>query len=285
MLRSGPGIVAACVLQLAAALTAAQIGPQAVLSHKSVYPGGLVHIAVSGVQAREVAATFVGETIPLDFEGARGAWDTLIGIDLDTKPGTYAVTVAADGQALAPQTLRVLPKTFRVRQLRVAPDYVDPPPDTLERIAAEAKTLASIFATRSPRKYSGPFALPVDGVPTSNFGSRSVYNGSPRSPHAGIDFSGAIGTPIRASNHGVVVLAEPLYFTGNTVIIDYGSGLHGLFAHMSELKAAPGDLVAPDSIIGLVGATGRVTGPHLHWSIRLHGARVDPVELVAVTRN
>ena len=92
------------------------------------------------------------------------------------------------------------------------------------------------------------------------------------------------GTAIRGAGNGVVALAEPLYFTGNTVIVDHGAGLYSLFAHLSEFRVAKGDAVAPDTIVGLVGATGRVTGPHLHWSVRLNGARVDPLSLIAATR-
>ena len=130
----------------------------------------------------------------------------------------------------------------------------------------------------------GAFLLPVAEPPTSSFGTRSVFNGQPRSPHTGTDFLSPSGTPIHAANHGVVALAEPLYFTGNTVIIDYGDGLYSLFAHMSEIRARVGDILEPETVVGLVGATGRVTGPHLHWGVRLQGANVDPLSLVAATR-
>jgi murein DD-endopeptidase MepM/ murein hydrolase activator NlpD len=146
------------------------------------------------------------------------------------------------------------------------------------------KTTERIFHTTTPRLWSGAFLLPVDGMPNSNFGSRSYFNGRARSPHAGVDFTAATGTPIRAANHGVIVLAEPLYFTRNTVIVDYGSGLYSLFAHLSEFHVKSGDTVSPDTVVGRVGQTGRVTGPHLHWSVRLQGARVDPLSLVAATQ-
>jgi murein DD-endopeptidase MepM/ murein hydrolase activator NlpD len=125
--------------------------------------------------------------------------------------------------------------------------------------------------------------LPVDGKPSSNFGTRSYYNGQRRAPHAGIDFRGATGTPIRAANTGTVVLASPLYFTGNTIVIDHGARLFSVFAHLSEFRVKAGERVEPQTIVGLVGATGRVTGPHLHWSVRLNGARVDPLSLIAAT--
>ena len=143
--------------------------------------------------------------------------------------------------------------------------------------------LAEAYARVSARKWTDAFVLPVDGKPTSNFGTRSYYNGQQRAPHAGVDFVGEPGTPIRAANHGEVVVAAPMYFTGNTVVVDYGDRLFSVFAHLSELHVKAGDTVEPTTIVGLVGATGRVTGPHLHWSVRLNGARVDPLSLVAAT--
>lgn len=237
-----------------------------------IYPGDVVRIEIPGVD--RFSATAFGKDIK----------DVLIGVDLDTKPGTYTLRVETPDGRVATRSLRVSPKAFPVRRLTVPPGFVNPPPDALERIATEFKTTEGIFHSTTPRKWSGAFLLPVDGTPSSNFGTRSFFNGRRRSPHAGVDFGGQPGTPIRAANHGIVALAEPLYFTGNTVIIDYGGGLFSLFAHLSEFTVKKGDTVSPDTIVGLVGATGRVTGPHLHWSVRLQGARVDPLSLVAATK-
>jgi murein DD-endopeptidase MepM/ murein hydrolase activator NlpD len=165
----------------------------------------------------------------------------------------------------------------------VAPEFVEPPPEVNERIAAESKMLEEVYARTSPRQWAGAFVLPVNSKPNSNFGTRSVYNGQPRSPHAGVDFSAATGTPIRAANRGIIALAAPLYFTGNTVVMDHGNSLFSIFAHLSEFRVKQGDVAEQKTIVGLVGATGRVTGPHLHWSVRLNGARVDPLSLIAAT--
>jgi murein DD-endopeptidase MepM/ murein hydrolase activator NlpD len=143
--------------------------------------------------------------------------------------------------------------------------------------------LNEVYARQSPRQWTGTFILPVAAKPNSNFGTRSYYNGQPRSPHAGVDFSAGTGTPIRAANRGIVALAAPLYFTGNTIVMDHGNGLFSIFAHLSAFNVAQGDVVEQKTVVGLVGATGRVTGPHLHWSVRLNGARVDPLSLVAAT--
>lgn len=260
------------LLVCAVSIDAQQPPLQITVLPPSIYPGDVVRIDVAGVDA--FSASVFGKHIK----------DGLIGIDLDTKPGAYSLDIETAQGRVATVSLRILPKAFPVRRLSVPPGFVNPPPEELDRISREFKTTESIFHSASARKWRGPFLLPVDGTPNSNFGTRSYYNGRRRSPHAGVDFGGAPGTPIRAANHGVIALAEPLYFTGNTVIVDYGGGLYSLFAHLSEFKVKSGDTVTPDTVVGLVGATGRVTGPHLHWSVRLQGARVDPLSLVAATK-
>ncbi len=120
-------------------------------------------------------------------------------------------------------------------------------------------------------------AGPCPGVANSSFGTRSVFNGEERSPHAGTDFLSGTGTPIHAPAGGRVVAARDLFFSGNTVIIDHGLGVFSMLAHMSRIDVHEGDVVSRDAVVGRVGATGRVTGPHLHWALRVGGARVDPL--------
>jgi len=238
----------------------------------AIHPGDVARIQIPGEH-----------TFTVEIFGKRFT-DGLVGVDLDVKPATYPLHIKSSDGRMRTASLHVLPKTFAIRRLKVAPNFVEPPPSEIERIARELKLTEGIFHTSTPRKWNGPFVLPVDGNPTSNFGTRSYFNGQRRSPHPGVDFVAPTGTPIKAANRGVVALAEPLYFTGNTVIVDYGGGLLSLFAHLSEIRAKPGDVVEPDTVVGLLGATGRVTGAHLHWSVRLQGARVDPLSLVAATK-
>jgi murein DD-endopeptidase MepM/ murein hydrolase activator NlpD len=151
------------------------------------------------------------------------------------------------------------------------------------RIEREAADLQRIW--RSPtgeRAWTAPFVRPVPGASVSRFGTRSVFNGQPRSPHGGADFLSPSGTPIHAPNAGRVVLARDLYFSGNTVVIDHGLGLFSLLAHLSTIAAHEGDTVTAGQVVGLVGATGRVTGPHLHWAVRAADARVDPLSVLAL---
>jgi murein DD-endopeptidase MepM/ murein hydrolase activator NlpD len=246
---------------------------------RAIQPGEVVRVEVPGpADLNAVTASAFGKKIPLEYDAQRQVWNALIGIDLATKPDLYRITIGSQARFL-----RVTSRPAVVRHLKVAPNFVNPPASEMERIAEEVKKQEQIFARSTPRQWIGPFILPVNEAPTSSFGTVSFYNGERRSPHAGVDFPSPAGTPIHAANHGTVVLAEPLYFTGNTVIVDYGDGLYSLFAHLSEFRSKVGDVVGSDSVIGLVGATGRVTGPHLHWTVRLHGARVDATSLVYAT--
>jgi len=163
----------------------------------------------------------------------------------------------------------------------VAPRYANPPENQVARIRQESERLGALFQSVTPHRWKGPFLMPVANSPANNFGARSIFNGQPRNPHAGVDFMSQEGTPVRAPNAGRIVLAEDLFFTGNTVIVDHGLGLYSLFAHLSRIDVQPGEAVESRATLGLVGATGRVTGPHLHWAVRLNEARVDPLSLVA----
>jgi murein DD-endopeptidase MepM/ murein hydrolase activator NlpD len=151
------------------------------------------------------------------------------------------------------------------------------------RVVREAAELQELWRHSSTdRLWRGPFVAPVPNTVGSRFGSRSIFNGEVRSPHSGADFASPTGTPIAAPNAGRVVLARNLYFSGNTVILDHGLGLFSLLAHLSVIAVHEGDSVATGQEIGKVGATGRVTGPHLHWAVRVGGARVDPLAVLAV---
>jgi murein DD-endopeptidase MepM/ murein hydrolase activator NlpD len=215
-----------------------------------------------------------------------GVWTALVGIDLDATPGAMTATVTADtegGALVAEHAITVLPKRFPTRRLKVAPAMVQPPAGALPRIRRERARLAEVYSTPAPRAlWSGRFVRPVPHRVNSRFGSRSILNGRPSSPHAGADFLSPAGTPVKAPNAGTVRIADHLYFAGNTVIVDHGLGLFSIFAHLSEVRVREGDPVAAGEVVGVVGATGRVTGPHLHWAVRVNGARVDPMSILDV---
>ncbi len=263
---------------------------QMVASHqaRSLQPGEVVLLAVTtSVPAATVSATVFRNEVWFYQSDDKNVWRGLLGIDLTTDPGDYSIALRAtttNGMAInSHYTLTVLPKEFPTRKLTVAPKYVSPPVDVLERIKLESQKVSRIFDSSLQQKlWNGPFVRPVPGKATSSFGSRSILNGLPRSPHRGTDFRASEGTPIAAPNGGKVVLSEDLYYSGNCVILDHGWGLFSHFAHLSRLLVGEGDTVIPGQVIGDVGSTGRVTGPHLHWSMRLNGARVDPLSLMAV---
>ncbi|MFS8608624.1 MAG: M23 family metallopeptidase, partial [Gammaproteobacteria bacterium] len=166
----------------------------------------------------------------------------------------------------------------------VAPRYVALSPEDQARADRESREIASIYATLTPEAYwSEPFIVPIPGTTGGrNFGHRRIFNGQPRAPHSGADLRAATGTPVLASNRGRVVLAKELFFSGNAVFIDHGLGVYSAYLHLSEIHVEPGQIVERGQVVGLSGATGRVTGPHLHWGARILDARVDPFSLLGL---
>jgi murein DD-endopeptidase MepM/ murein hydrolase activator NlpD len=215
--------------------------------------------------------------------GAR-AWQPLDGacwypIDLEAKGEVELVRRSTGG--VASRKVRVADYPYPTQELKVADKYVSPPKAELERIAAERRRVAALFALETPRRFALPLAAPLATLPTSaRFGARRIFNGESRTPHSGADYSAAPGTLVFAPADGRVALAEEQYFAGKAVYLDHGDGLLSMSFHLSELLVATGDQVARGQPIGKVGATGRVTGPHLHFGLRWHGARVDPDLLV-----
>ncbi len=275
-----------------AAITAAVAGAAAPddglrVTHwaRGIQPGEVLLLRLESDQPLVSAeARFLERTFPL-FEDGEGGWVGLVGIDLEAGPGSGVLEVhgRTGGQTLRHTLpLQVRAKKFPVRHLQVEDRYVSPPPEVQRRIEEESRLVSSIFGrTDSRRWWEGAFLRPVPGPALSSFGARSVFNGKPRSPHSGTDFRAAEGTPVQAPNRGRVVLARELYFAGNTVILDHGGGLYSYFAHLSRFAVEEGQEVRRGQVVGAVGATGRVTGPHLHWTARLCGTRVDPLSLMA----
>jgi murein DD-endopeptidase MepM/ murein hydrolase activator NlpD len=232
------------------------------------------------------------------FRGRDGqAWYALAGVDVKAAagPSTLRITIhTATGAAPAgdppsagdqlidlSRTVQILPAQYRTSALTVAPNFVEPGPDELPRIKAEVELKTKLFATSAAQPlWSGDFRAPVHAPPTDSFGTRRTFNGELASVHEGMDFRAATGTPVRAGNSGVVVLAQPLYYEGNCVVIDHGLGLFTISMHLSRIDVHEGDRVIAGQRIGLSGATGRVTGPHLHWAVRWQNAYLDPAKLL-----
>ncbi|HXY00703.1 MAG TPA: M23 family metallopeptidase [Candidatus Limnocylindrales bacterium] len=210
----------------------------------------------------------------------------LLGVDLEKAPGHYEWKVSwktADGNAVTcsvPVTVRA--GKFPTERLTVEKQFVQPDPEQLKRIEEDQKKMRAIYDTLTPeRLWDGKFRLPLqDMAAGGNFGRRRILNGEARSPHAGVDFPALAGTPVFASQSGKIVLAEELFYSGNTVVIDHGYGIYTLYAHLSEIGVHSGDAVEAGAQIGKVGATGRVTGPHLHWGLTIQRARVNALKIV-----
>lgn len=257
MRRLSP-IAATIALLLPAALHAAQ-------SAGRVAPGGIVRWP--GV-----------ELLSCEADGRR--WSPLDGacwypIDLDRKGSLELVRRSTGG--VASRTVVVGDYPYPEQRLEVEDKYVAPPADQLARIEREKRAVAALFRLETPRRFDLPLAPPLAPLPDSGrFGARRIFNGQPRSPHSGADFRATSGTPVRAVAPGRVVLAADHYFAGKSVYVDHGDGLISMSFHLSEILVREGDEVRPGQVVGRVGATGRVTGPHLHFGFRWHGARVDP---------
>lgn len=248
-------------------------------------PGGVVVAIVHGSHAmRAVSGYAFGRPVRFWSDADPTTWYGFVAAGLDAKPGPYTATISgtdAAGTGSSSIALRVEPKRFETRRLKVDPQFVNPPASEGERIAREAKQMAAVFAQVTPeRLWHGQFEMPVPGEPTSSFGRLSVLNGESRGRHQGADFRAVTGTPVHAPNAGRVALAADLYFSGNTVIIDHGLGMFSLFAHFSHLAVQKGEMVSRGDVLGESGATGRVTGPHLHWALRVGETSVDPIAVV-----
>ena len=247
---------------------------------RGVHPGEVVILTITAdAPLTDVRARAFETALPAVRVGA--AWRVLVGIDLDVTPGPQVVSIEADsstGVATTTHALAVTAKEFRTRRLRVDPDFVNPPAAAAARIEEESKLISAIWSAppTAPLAPEVIFKAPVPHRANSAFGTRSIFNGEPRGAHSGADFLSPTGTPVRAPAPGTIVLARDLYYSGGSVVIDHGLGLFSFFAHFSAITAKVGDVVKPGDIVGRVGATGRVTGPHLHWTVYLNGTAVDP---------
>ena len=276
--------VLAAAFALAAAAAASQTAGDLTVTTRAraIRPGEVV---VLTIDTRTKASSVRVRAFERDIEpfavNAR-TWRALVGIDLSTEPGSHDVVVeAAPGDRRRVVPIHVSARKFPTRTLKVDPAFVTPPPEARDRIERESAELEGLWAAPpTAREWAGRFVRPVPHAANSAFGTHSVFNGEPRSQHSGADFRSPAGTPVRAPNAGRVAIAGDRYFPGGTVVIDHGLGLLSLFAHLSSIEVRPGDRVTRGTVIGRVGATGRVTGPHLHWAVRLHGARVDPLSLL-----
>jgi murein DD-endopeptidase MepM/ murein hydrolase activator NlpD len=281
------GFAVTLQLAVAAAAPAAQPEPLTVdVRSRAVRPGEILDIRVRSADPLTSVAATLGERPLHGWRLPSGDWRLLAGLDADQPTGPLVLTVlgsrASGGPVSKVMTLTVGPATFAERRLTVPPKFVEPPESERPRIARDAERLRALYDRSTPDLQPADFVAPVRHRRSSSFGSRSIFNGVPRDRHAGLDFASPAGAVIRAPAAGRVVLVDDLYYTGNTVVLDHGHGVYSVLAHMTRTLAAPGAVVKRGDRLGTVGTTGRSTGPHLHWSIRVGGTRVDPAAVLEI---
>jgi len=267
-------------------------GPETVVSADVVWPkppvmaqGEILELKVAGKELRRVDGR-MGEEVIHFFPTEPGSFSALVGADLEAKPGPVKLSLEAITRAglveKKDMVLRVQAKAFPKESFTVSAEFDQLSEEVLARIRREREEFSRAFSTSSrQRLWEGGFVEPLAGEISSPFGLRRIINGAPRSPHTGADLRALMGTPVLAANHGRVVLRGDFFYSGKSLVLDHGGGLFTMYFHLSELHAEDRALVRKGDVIALSGMSGRVTGPHLHWGVRLNNARVDPFQLIA----
>jgi murein DD-endopeptidase MepM/ murein hydrolase activator NlpD len=238
-----------------------------------------IPLAVEFLGHRRLVAAINGD------RSSTGRYVTVCPVSLSADPGLQVLKVVRE-HGSERLSLEVQPADYGEEHLRLPPEMVTPSrPEHLERIRRDRRRLAAAYGSSADRiLFTMPFIRPLDGDLITPFGKRRILNGIPKQPHGGIDIRAATGAPVHASAAGRVVLAEDLYYSGRAVIIDHGLDVFSLYLHLDEFVVSVGDEVGRGQLIGRVGSTGRVTGPHLHWGIKIAGVFVDPLRFVAASR-
>jgi murein DD-endopeptidase MepM/ murein hydrolase activator NlpD len=237
------------------------------------------------VRLESLSGKWLGHEVFFSYDAAARTWYGIAGVSLETRPGLYPLLLngaTARGSQISFQAkLRVRPAKYRSVSITVSKQFTEPSREQLERINQEKTVKQELFQRMVPeREWSGPFRPPVDAPISDVFGTRRTFNGKVQSVHQGLDYAVPQGTAISALNKGTVLLARPLFFEGNCVVLDHGQGLLTLYLHLSEIEVKEGDSVARGQQIGLSGGTGRATGPHLHIAVRWQGVYLNPATLL-----
>ena len=250
-----------------------------------VLQGELIEVRLSGAKIAAVEGALGKEKIAF-YETGGSTFSAILGADVDAKPAVTRLRLSARTNSGAEihrdVPMKIKAKAFRQESFNVPPGFDQMTPETVEEIRREQAAFARVFAAPAQeRLWDAPFVWPVPHeASASSFGSRRIINGKPRAPHSGTDLSSPAGTEVAATNHGRVVLAGNFFFAGGSVVLDHGGRLFTMYFHLSELRVGEGTMMRKGDVLGLSGATGRVTGAHLHWGARLANARIDPLELL-----
>jgi murein DD-endopeptidase MepM/ murein hydrolase activator NlpD len=242
---------------------------------------------VPPVRLTALSAKWLDHDVLFSYDPATKTWYGMAGVSLETRPGIYALqlegTTSKSAKVTFSQNIRVQAAKYPSIAVTVAKRFTEPSKEQLQSIQQDKAVKHDVFEHTDPeREWSGKFLRPVD-VPVSDvFGTRRTFNGKVQSMHQGLDFAAPTGTPVLAANSGTILLAGPLYFEGNCVMIDHGQGLLTLYLHLSEVRVKQGERIARGQQIGLSGGTGRATGPHLHLAVRWQGVYLNPATLLTL---
>ena len=259
------------------------VPPQPTLwPHPLAVPGGVARLSLGPAATRPVVHVRQGDVdVPVLVRGDAIEWTAVLGIPLAASAGDAFVTVKTEGGGTRPVAYTVAPKKYQEQRLNVAPRTVDLSAEDQARYERERDHQAGVMATFTEQPAGAALSalrmqVPVPGRRSSSFGLRRVFNGQPRNPHSGMDIAAATGTPIVAPMPGKVIDVGDYFFNGGTVWLDHGQGLLTMYCHLSSMDVRVGDVVQAGDAFCKVGATGRVTGPHLHWGVMLNRTMVDP---------
>ena len=259
--------------------------PEVYLSSPDIPQGDLVLVRVKGEKGLPPRVTWLNKEIYLISNRDKTDWYGFLAADLKAKPGTYPLTIETRPSSRKKEIeIKITEKQFGVRRLTLPKNMVDLDAETLKRVQQESSEMKKLW--KSPfiePIWEGPFLRPVQGEVVGPFGRSSIINEQQRSPHSGVDLRAERGTPVKAMNGGKVVLTGDHFFTGLTVVIDHGGGIQTMYFHLDKILVQEDQQVGRGEVLGLVGSTGRATGPHLHLGVRINGARVDPLELLTVS--
>jgi murein DD-endopeptidase MepM/ murein hydrolase activator NlpD len=267
-------IIALCLPLLAHAETTRQ--PEIILEPNTPGPGDIMTVTVKGADA-PVEGKFGDKKIY--FNPSKDSFKAVLGIDLFTEPGTYNLDISINGTVLS-RAVTVIKKAYPVQKLTLPKEMVELSPENEARVEREQLKMAAIWPNETGRVWDGDFINPREGEIVTTFGVRRVINKIPKSPHSGVDVEAEEGEEVHAPNNGVAVLIDEQFYSGKSLILDHGQGIYTMFFHLSKILVTPGQQVKRGDVIALVGSTGRSTGAHLHWGVRMQGARVDPLELI-----
>lgn len=239
-----------------------------------------------------LSGSWLGHEVVFSFDSSTRTWFALAGISLETAPGSYALELKGERKTGTTAEMRLsFTRKFAIArakypkiELTVESKFTEPNPEQLQLINEDKKIKQDYLNRVTPdREWSGKFTAPADAAISDVFGTQRVFNGKTQSSHLGLDFRVPSGTPVAAMNSGTVLLARPLYFEGNCVVLDHGQGLLSIYMHLSEIKVKEGDAIKTGQEVGLSGGTGRTTGPHLHVAIRWQGTYLDPARLMRLS--